>query len=94
VTRIDAASSSTATIRAAATQCGYPVCVSYDVDSLDWTDPGATAVADRVLRLAQPGSIVSLHLGHAGTADALPQILAGLAGRGLRSVSVTELVAA
>ncbi|MGZ4633541.1 MAG: polysaccharide deacetylase family protein [Actinomycetes bacterium] len=85
---------STPTIRDAAHRCGYQVCVSYDVDSLDWTDPGAAAVTSRVLAQARPGSIVSLHLGHPGTAQALPAILSGLAGHALRPVTVTRLVTA
>ena len=84
---------STPTIRDAARRCGYPVCVSYDVDSLDWTDPGAPAVVQRVLGQAAPGSIVSMHLGHEGTAQALPAILSGLAVRRLHPVTVTEVVA-
>jgi peptidoglycan/xylan/chitin deacetylase (PgdA/CDA1 family) len=83
---------STPTIRAAAHRCGYTVCVGYDVDSLDWTDPGAAAVTDRVLAQAHAGSIVSMHLGHPGTADALPAILSGLAAKSLRPVTVTALV--
>lgn len=84
---------STQTIRDAARRCGYPVCLSYDVDSLDWTDPGAPAVVQRVLAQARPGSIVSMHLGHQGTAQALPAILSGLAARQLHPVTVTEVVA-
>jgi peptidoglycan/xylan/chitin deacetylase (PgdA/CDA1 family) len=83
---------STPTIRAAAHRCGYAVCVGYDVDSLDWTDPGAAAVTSRVLAQAHAGSIVSMHLGHPGTADALPAILSGLAAKSLRPVTVTALV--
>jgi peptidoglycan/xylan/chitin deacetylase (PgdA/CDA1 family) len=56
--------------------------VSYDVDSLDYADPGPEAVVATVLGSVQPGSIVSLHLGHPGTVTALPAILRGLAGRG------------
>jgi peptidoglycan/xylan/chitin deacetylase (PgdA/CDA1 family) len=84
---------STATIRAAARENGYSRCLGYDVDPLDYTDPGADAVTHRVLDAVTPGSIVSLHLGHAGTVTALPQVLDGLARRGLRAVSMTELAA-
>jgi peptidoglycan/xylan/chitin deacetylase (PgdA/CDA1 family) len=83
---------STPDIRVAARRSGYPVCVSYDVDSLDWTDPGARAVVTTVLTRVRPGSIVSLHLGHPGTASALPGLLVGLAQRGLRPVTVSELL--
>jgi hypothetical protein len=35
---------------------------------------------------------VSLHFGHAGTVTALPGILAGLRAKGLRAVTMTELM--
>jgi len=82
---------SNATIRAAARRSGYAQCVSYDVDSLDWTDPGSAAVTRNVLARSRPGSIVSMHLGHVGTVTALPAVLAGLHARGLRPVTLTEL---
>jgi peptidoglycan/xylan/chitin deacetylase (PgdA/CDA1 family) len=75
-----------------ARKAGYPTCVSYDVDSLDYTDPGPDAVVSTVLGATKPGSIVSLHFGHAGTVTALPSIINGLASRGLRPVTLTELL--
>jgi len=83
---------STATIRAAALAAGYQRCVSYDVDPEDYLDPGAELVRSRTLAAAKGGSIVSLHLGHAGTVEALPGILAGLAARGLSAVRLTDLL--
>lgn len=80
-------------IRRAAWRAGYAQCLSYDVDSLDWTDPGAAAIVRTTLRAVRPGSIVSLHLGHSGTVAALPPLLAGLASRGLHPVTVSELLA-
>jgi peptidoglycan/xylan/chitin deacetylase (PgdA/CDA1 family) len=73
---------------------GYPVCLSYDVDPMDYTDPGARAVRSRVAAQVRPGSIVSLHLGHAGTVEALPGVLADLRGRGLTAVTMSTLVGA
>jgi len=75
-----------------ARKAGYPTCVSYDVDSLDYTDPGPDAVVSTVLAKARPGSIVSLHFGHSGTVTALPAILRGLTSRGLRPVTLTSLL--
>ena len=83
---------STPTIRAAARAVGYHRCVSYDVDPLDYRDPGADAVRVRTLAGARAGAIVSLHLGHQGTAQALPAILAGLAAKGLSAVTVPTLL--
>ncbi|MDT4892423.1 MAG: hypothetical protein QOE97_1458 [Pseudonocardiales bacterium] len=70
---------------------GYPICLSYDVDSLDYTDPGADAVRTNVAT-AQPGSIVSMHFGHIGTVEAMPLVLADLAARGLRAVTASTLL--
>ncbi len=71
---------------------GYAISLSYDVDSLDYTDPGAATVRHN-LASAQPGSIVSMHLGHQDTIDALPGILDDLTARGLTAVTVGELLA-
>jgi len=71
---------------------GYHRVVGFDVDPADYQDPGASVIAQRTAAMLQPGSIVSLHFGHQGTIDALPAILATLDRRGLRPVSVTQLL--
>jgi peptidoglycan/xylan/chitin deacetylase (PgdA/CDA1 family) len=83
---------STPTIRAQAARVGYRTCLSYNLDSLDYTDPGAAAVTGTVSTGIRPGSIVSLHFGHAGTVAAMPQILATLSRLGLTAVTMTELM--
>ena len=83
---------STPLIEREARKAGYQTCVSYDVDSLDYTDPGPDAIVSTVLGSTRPGSIVSLHFGHSGTVVALPAILRGLASRGLRPVTLTDLL--
>jgi peptidoglycan/xylan/chitin deacetylase (PgdA/CDA1 family) len=82
-----------ATIRHAAGRAGYDRCISYDVDGLDWQDPSTATVERAVLDQARGGSIISLHLGHQVTVDALPTVLAGLHDKGLRPVTLTELLA-
>jgi peptidoglycan/xylan/chitin deacetylase (PgdA/CDA1 family) len=79
-------------IERAARKAGYPTCVSYDVDSLDYTDPGPDAIVAAVLGTVRRGSIISLHLGHPGTVTAMPAILRGLARRRLRPVTLTQLL--
>lgn len=83
---------STPLIRSAARASGYQRCISYDVDPRDYLDPGTAAVRQRTLAAVRPGSIVSLHLGHAGTVAALPGILDGIRALGLEAVTVTELL--
>lgn len=70
---------------------GYRRVLSYDIDGLDWKDPGPATIRSAVAT-ATAGSIVSLHLGHQGTVAALPGILADLAARGLTPVTATELL--
>jgi peptidoglycan/xylan/chitin deacetylase (PgdA/CDA1 family) len=71
---------------------GYATCLSYDIDSTDWTDPGPQAIRQAVAA-ATAGSVVSLHFGHPGTVAALPGILDDLAARGLTPVTASALLA-
>ncbi|NEB05759.1 polysaccharide deacetylase family protein [Streptomyces sp. SID13726] len=74
-----------------AREAGYPHVLSYDVDSLDFTSPGAPAVARKVLAEIREGSVVSLHFGYDDTIAALPVVLEELDRRGLAAVTTTEL---
>ncbi|MFJ3904695.1 polysaccharide deacetylase family protein [Streptomyces sp. NPDC090025] len=76
----------------AARRAGYPHVLSYDVDSLDFTSPGAAAVVTNITRPLRDGSVVSLHFGYPDTVAALPLLLADLDRRGLRAVTTTELL--
>jgi len=82
----------TPVIHDAAVAVGYRATLSYDVDSLDYTDPGATAITRNVLRQVQRGSIISLHAGHPGTVVAMPALLAGLRAHGLQPMTMTALM--
>ncbi|MGW7196380.1 polysaccharide deacetylase family protein [Streptomyces chryseus] len=75
-----------------ARRAGYPHVLSYDVDSLDFTSPGAPAVTRTVTGEIRNGSVVSLHFGYADTVAALPALLDELDRRGLRAVTTTELL--
>jgi peptidoglycan/xylan/chitin deacetylase (PgdA/CDA1 family) len=72
---------------------GYATIVGYDVDPLDYLDPGAGAVARRVEARLRPGSIVSLHTGHEGTVEAFPAIVDTVRAKGLEPVTVRDLIA-
>lgn len=75
-----------------ARRVGYPHVLSYDVDSLDYTSPGASAVTRKVMGDVRGGSVVSMHFGYADTVAALPDILHELDHRGLTAVTTTELL--
>ncbi|MEX1008835.1 MAG: polysaccharide deacetylase family protein [Acidimicrobiia bacterium] len=76
-----------------AREAGYRTVLGFDVDPLDYTDPGADAVATRTLARIGPGSIVSMHFGHPGTIAALPRILDGLDAKNLTPVTASKLLA-
>jgi peptidoglycan/xylan/chitin deacetylase (PgdA/CDA1 family) len=75
-----------------AARAGYGTVVGYDVDTLDYQDPGADAVTKAAVAGLHAGAILSLHTGHAGTVTALPAILSALGDRGLRPVVVSDLL--
>ncbi|MFJ9040283.1 polysaccharide deacetylase family protein [Streptomyces sp. NPDC102406] len=83
---------STPLVTRLARRAGYPHVLSYDVDSLDHTSPGAPAVVATVSAAARAGSVVSLHLGYRDTVAALPPLLDHLDRRGLTAVTCTELL--
>lgn len=71
---------------------GYPVSVGYDIDPLDYQDPGSAAIVARVTQALRPGSIVSLHTGHAGTVQALPALVQLIRSRSLEPVLIGDVV--
>lgn len=79
-------------VSAQAGAAGYATIVGYDVDSRDFTDPGAAAVVRNTLGGVRNGSIMSMHFDHRNTIDALPDILTGLKARGLTPVTVSQLL--
>ncbi len=83
---------STALIRKTAAKYGYANCISYDVDSHDYQDPGKAAVISNTMKAVKNGSIISLHFGHQNTIDALPTLLEKLHAQGLTPVTLTTLL--
>jgi len=74
-------------------KAGYATAVGFDVDPLDYQDPGSSLVVSRVTAKLAPGAIVSMHMGHAGTVAALPMIIDSLNAAGLKPVTVSTLLA-
>jgi peptidoglycan/xylan/chitin deacetylase (PgdA/CDA1 family) len=82
-----------ARVAAAASAAGYPTMLLWDVDPRDWSGIAGPVIAQRVLTHARDGSVILLHVGPYHTAAALPTIIAGLARRGFRFVTVSQLLA-
>jgi peptidoglycan/xylan/chitin deacetylase (PgdA/CDA1 family) len=88
--RPSATQHATERVRRLAGAAGYLTVLSYDVDSRDYTDPGAASIR-RNVRAAVAGSVVSMHLGHPRTLEAIPGLLEDLTVRGLRPVTASRL---
>jgi peptidoglycan/xylan/chitin deacetylase (PgdA/CDA1 family) len=83
---------STALIRKTAQKYGYKNCISYDVDSHDYQDPGKLAVISNINNGIKGGSIISLHFGHKNTVDAMPAVIENIKAKGYQPVTLTELL--
>ncbi len=66
--------------------------ILWNIDSLDWKNPGPEAIACRVLSQASAGSIVLCHDIQPQTITAMPKVLAVLLARGFKFVTVSELL--
>lgn len=69
--------------------------VMWNDDPADWSRPGVQTIASRVLEQARPGSIILMHDGPANreqTLAALPIIVEGLRERGLKPVTLPQLL--
>jgi polysaccharide deacetylase family sporulation protein PdaB len=74
---------------------GYEV-ITWGLDSHDWMNPGVSYIVKRVTDKVEAGAIVLMHASDTckETDQALPTILEALAARGLRVVTVGELIQA
>lgn len=81
------------TVLDAAKECHYHT-IQWDVDSIDWKGYDAPTIIKKVLEHKHlgEGSIILLHNGTKHTAEALPQIIAGLKERGYEIVPISELI--
>lgn len=66
--------------------------IQWDVDSLDWKNPGSDKIVERVLSKVKPGSIVLFHNAAKDTPGALPVIIEGLIQKGYTFAPVSELI--
>ncbi|HEY0399190.1 MAG TPA: polysaccharide deacetylase family protein [Acidimicrobiia bacterium] len=82
-----------ALILAEAGRAGYRTVVGYDVDPLDYQDPPAATIVQRVGAGLHPGAVVSLHTGHANTVTAFEPMVAAARQRALTPVRVSDLLA-
>lgn len=77
-----------------AKQYGYTI-VHYSINSDDWTNPGVQKIVENVSGAVNAGDIVLLHASDSAkqTEEALPEIIHHLRSKGLKNVTISELIA-
>lgn len=78
-------------VKAAAQENNMSI-VLWSVDSVDWKNRNAKTINQIIQRDVASGSVVLMHDIHPTTADALPELLAGLQKEGYEFVTVSELL--
>jgi polysaccharide deacetylase family sporulation protein PdaB len=75
-------------------ELGYKTII-WNVDSLDWKNPGKDVIVERVVKRLKPGAIILLHASDTPvqTAEALPVLLEQIHAAGYKVVTVGDLLA-
>jgi peptidoglycan/xylan/chitin deacetylase (PgdA/CDA1 family) len=81
-------------------EAGYTA-FNWDVDGKDWLRPGTQLIEQRIIAQLHPGAIILMHDGapdnekqdRSQTVAALPAILAAIKARGLRPVTLPQMLA-
>jgi peptidoglycan-N-acetylglucosamine deacetylase len=74
-------------------ELGYKTII-WNVDSLDWKNPGQEVIISRVMKRIKPGAIILMHASDTPvqTADALPLLLDKIQAAGYQIVTVSDLL--
>ena len=67
--------------------------IFWSVDPLDWQQPSAPVIAQRILRDAGEGKIILSHDTQIQTVEAMPEVIKTLQNKGFEFVTVSELLA-
>lgn len=72
---------------------GYKTII-WNIDSLDWKNPGKDVIIERVVKRLKPGGIILLHASDTPqqTAEALPVLIDKIQAEGYKIVTVGELM--
>jgi len=76
-----------------ADELGYKTII-WNIDSLDWKNPGRDVIVERVMKRLKPGGIILMHASDTPvqTAEALPILLEKIKAQGYEFVTVGQLL--
>lgn len=74
-------------------ELGYKTII-WNIDSLDWKNPGRDVIIERVMKRLKPGGIILMHASDTPvqTAEALPILLEKIKAQGYEIVTVSQLL--
>jgi len=74
-------------------ELGYRTII-WNIDSLDWKNPGRDVIVERVMKRLKPGGIILMHASDTPvqTAEALPLLLEKIKAEGYKIVTVGQLL--
>ena len=74
-------------------ELGYKTII-WNIDSLDWKNPGRDVIVERVMKRLKPGGIILMHASDTPvqTAEALPILLEKIKAEGYKIVTVGQLL--
>ncbi len=73
-------------------KAGYPYSIHWSIDTLDWQQPSADVIAQRILDKAQNGDIVLMHIGGINTPAGVDKAIPKLKERGFEIVPLSEVL--
>lgn len=73
-------------------KCGYPYCIYWSVDTMDWKQHSVDFIVKRIKEQAKSNDIVLMHLEYLHTASATEIIIPELLASGYKLVPVRELL--
>lgn len=71
---------------------GYPYSIHWSLDTIDWQQPTADVIVQRIMNKATGDDIILMHIGGINTPKAVDQVIPMLKKEGYRLVTLTEVL--
>lgn len=71
-------------------KAGYKYSIQWSLDTIDWQQPEAPVIVERILSKASSGGIILMHIGGMNTPKAVDQVITLLKEQGYAFVTVSE----
>lgn len=73
-------------------KAGYKYSIHWSLDTIDWQQPTADVIVQRIMSKASNGDIILMHIGGINTPKAVDRVIPMLKNEGYRLVTLTEVL--